>query len=323
MRCRSGTVMEHGSTPRRGLTVVELLVSIGVMSLLLSLVLPAVQSGREAARRTQCRASLHDIGIAVGVYEATWSVLPNDGPHPYTTGLAKMRAYLNYDYLVHPQPGAGSAFSVSSHENLFCPSDGVRPLLTEEASFIQCFGEAVGGTRGDGIAGVRAVVRDRDVSGGRSQTVCFSERLLEDLGTSYGQPGQIPPRPIRHVFLTRRRFERPKTVPAEYRSHCESLPGAAYSATLSFRESLTNERYGGFTTTLRPNTPACLNTSSPRDPFAIEAWEVDLTASSGHPGAVNCLFLDGSARTVGDQISVGVWSAVGSFAGNETVSFEF
>jgi prepilin-type N-terminal cleavage/methylation domain-containing protein len=63
---------------RRGFTVVELLVTLGVISLLIALVLPAVQSARESARRTQCANNLHQIGIALENFLALHARLPPD-----------------------------------------------------------------------------------------------------------------------------------------------------------------------------------------------------------------------------------------------------
>ena len=50
---------------RRGFTLVELLVVVAVIAALVALLMPAVQSSRDSARLTQCRANFHEIGIAV------------------------------------------------------------------------------------------------------------------------------------------------------------------------------------------------------------------------------------------------------------------
>ena len=70
--------MAHRSEPklRRAFTLIELLVVIAIIAILIALLLPAVQQAREAARRTQCRNNLHNIGLAMHNYHDVFSAFP-------------------------------------------------------------------------------------------------------------------------------------------------------------------------------------------------------------------------------------------------------
>ena len=60
----------------RGLTLVELLVVVAIVAMLVGLTIPAVQSAREASRRTACQSNLRQVGLAVVSHEVAARAYP-------------------------------------------------------------------------------------------------------------------------------------------------------------------------------------------------------------------------------------------------------
>src|SRR5262245_39801975 len=94
---------------RQGFTLVELMVVIAIIGILISLLLPAVGSSRESARRTQCGNNLKQYGIALNAYHAAQRAFPmGNVPDRWWGFQARLLPYLdgvqiyqrfNFDYL--------------------------------------------------------------------------------------------------------------------------------------------------------------------------------------------------------------------------------
>ena len=111
--------MAGKSAARRGFTLIELLVVIAIIAILVALLLPAVQQAREAARRTQCKNNLKQIGLAVHNFESTYSRLPHSGQCDSTGGASTTYMTQSTPTLLLPYIEQANVYQLMDHQLKF------------------------------------------------------------------------------------------------------------------------------------------------------------------------------------------------------------
>ena len=333
------------NAPPKAFTMIELLVCIGIISLLAAMVLPAVQSVRESARRVECGNRLKQFGIAMHGFEAAHQRFPSPALLPNLTAdsppaalreqkLCSAHYYLlpyldladlsnaivlNGDVwlgsLLGPPTSAKNEDVIRRPIAVFaCPSDSVPPGST---SYEFCDGTTAGGGTTPQVAPPNSAlhgftrsgtgVRAFEVRDGLANTVMFSERLVG---------GHDPQKydPARDIAM----FETggPGWVfPDERADACARMPpGLPFSPNAG-----AGWLFYGYGTTvynhvLTPNSriPDCAQ-GSLLSPGAF-------TARSLHPGGVFVCMGDGAVRFVSEQIDLAVWRAASTIAGGEALA---
>jgi len=323
-RERSYSMQVHRrARPGRGFTLIELLVVIAVISVLIALLLPAVQGAREAARRINCTNNLKQIGLALNNYHDVHNTFPpgyislwrRDGsdagvaeddfgpgwawgamilPHLEQTPLFDS---INFSLSVAmPQNDTASLMRVKAY---LCPSDSppfsvpvrdqnnsVTVDTVGTSNYVGCYGVGEIGAapgRGNGVFYRNSRTSLAAITDGSSQTVCIGERSHN----------------LSYVTWTSR-----------------SLGGWLFktSSVEGGTDQFNPDPEEAFTMVLGP---AGLD-DGPRTPNHPEAHVEDYW--SRHPGGVNFVFGDGSVKLIKNSISPAVYRGLFTRSGGEVTS---
>ena len=316
-----GVPWPRPSARPRGLTLIELLVTISILGILIGLLLPAVQGAREAARRVSCASNLKQLALALQGYAADWNGFPiatslrripgtggrGNSISPQTLLLPHLEQALVYHGINFDVPGltlreidpANTTVTATRVSVFLCPSDGGVGNFPGPISYRANTGTCSRCNDYDnGCFTTRRWVPLADVSDGLSNTLAFSEKPI-----GFGAAG----RPRAFADWIAVDSSPASNSPEGWLSLCalqtdlSAADGDSGGSWLPAGAIYTHFYIAG-----TPNTriPDC------------GSWQFNgegtFSARSYHPGGVNAAMADGSIRWVVSGIAVGTWRALGT-----------
>ncbi len=134
--------MDLRQRTRRGFTLIELLVVIAIIAILIALLLPAVQQAREAARRTQCKNNLKQMGLAMHNYHDIYNTFPPSfimrNP-PSANANSVERSMYSWGSLILPQLDQGPLFNRLNVGNVLLETNLINGNLSALQTSLSAF----------------------------------------------------------------------------------------------------------------------------------------------------------------------------------------
>ncbi len=325
---------------RNGFTVTEVLVSLAIIVILLSLMIPAVQRARETARLKECQNKLRQLGVASHQFYSAHKRMPAATRHLY-----ELLPYLDQQPLYEKLSALSFTeyFKASHSVGLgpltvyACPSDvetipehypaGYRLNLGTSfgtfkfGKFDDYYNGMATGYLGEGPLHLQAV---RD---GQSNTAFFSERLVEPDHRALVLDIQRKRRPIsdmedfarhhsrRYSWHVKRRYYVGEENDLVNDCRLTSTRTQVWPVAVTRPNALKWNLGATYYHLGQPNEIACRQGPPGKGPRGT------VPPTSLHENGVNVLLVDGSLRFIHNGIDQSVWQAIGTRADGDVVSF--
>ena len=305
---------------RGGFTMLELLVCVTVIALLLALILPAVMSSRAAARATQCRNNLKQIGLAMHGYHDVWKCLPPDRLAGRTTP-ARLLPYLGKRDL-HEKMLQPAFFPTPRIHVYICPEDG-----SDDAAGVTNY------LINSGLRGLPPTFDSGITYPSLRQTrrYVFEVKLkfIEDGLSNTAMYGEAVPWTGRAGAARGRIWRLPNPLPtaiSEYPSDdelnrmCGGAAGVVPEEEFFFRgdDWASTASVLEYDHVVPPNGPSCTFSETETGTRSVNFGA--FSASSHHGRGVNLLLADGSTRFIEESVDRTTYKAVGTANAGEAVT---